>query len=114
VTSYRSIRDQAAEALRSAMKSGDRESVAALRILLGEFSNAEAVPAHEIAGPIELAAPLGLHERSRRELTEDDLLAIARREHAEVTRHLRCAEEVDDVDAAAGWGRRAEALGRLL
>ncbi|MFC4126567.1 hypothetical protein [Nocardia rhizosphaerae] len=86
------VRERLRAALKPALKSRDRSAVSALRTVLGAIDNAEAVDASDTrAGALEDSAlGLGAAEVSRRDLTEDDILAIVRREIDE--RHTAAAE----------------------
>ncbi|WP_234391152.1 GatB/YqeY domain-containing protein [Nocardia suismassiliense] len=93
------LRARLRAALSVAMKSRDRQAIAALRSTLGAIDNAEAVDVGEHrAGAVEgSAVGLGVAEVARRELTEADIEQIVRAEIAE--RHT-VAEEYDGVGRA--------------
>ena len=97
------VRQRLSAALAPAMKARDRVAVAAIRSALAAVSNAEAVPVDTVpsAGAIEAAAlGAGSADAPRRELSEDDVLAVV-------------ALEVADRDRAAaemtGHGHHEEA-----
>lgn len=81
-TPDQALRERLRAALKPAMKARDRSAVAALRSVLGAIDNAEAIDAPEVkAGALEdSAVGLGAAEMPRRELSEDDIAAIVRRE----------------------------------
>jgi uncharacterized protein len=122
VTGNPSIRDRASAALRQAMKERDTEAVAALRTLLAEFGNAEAMPAQMRAGAIEESPGLGAAEVERRVLTEAELTAIAVREHDEMAQAAASATasagdgagDGGSAEEAARWRHRQEVVARLL
>lgn len=104
-------RDALRSALTEARRAGDRDLAAALRTALAALDNAEAAP----AAPAETSAVsthvaggragLGAAEESRRELTQDEELAIVL---AEVEDLRAAAAEY----SAAGQDERAESAGR--
>ncbi|KAF0847845.1 GatB/YqeY domain-containing protein [Nocardia caishijiensis] len=76
------LRDSLRTALKTAMKARDRGAISALRSALAAIDNAEAVDIGDVrAGALEgSAVGLGAAEVRRRELTEDDVVEIVRRE----------------------------------
>lgn len=80
------LRERLRNALMKARKERDTTATTALRSAIAAVDNAEAIPAEAMpaAGAIE-AAPLGVgaSEAARRQLSEEDIAAILRREVAE-------------------------------
>jgi len=98
------------------MKQRDRAAVAVYRSALAAIDNAEAVPGDEVpaAGAIESpVVGVGRMEAARRLLTEEDMVAIVRREAQE---RRTAADVVADArpDAAQGLHREASLLDALL
>ena len=114
VTDNLSIRDRASAALRESMKARDVEAVAALRTLLGELANAEAVPHDVRARAIEEAPGLGAAEVERVELSEADQIEIAVREHDELARAASDAAARGSSAEADRWRRRQQVVAALL
>lgn len=86
MTEQLSIRDRASAALRAAMRARDTEAVVALRTLLGE----------------------------RLELSEAELVAIARREHEELARSAEHADALGAHTQADSRRRRRDVVAGLL
>ena len=110
------LRARIRAALTVAMKSRDRQAIAALRSALGAIDNAEAVDSEEHrAGAIENSAVgLGVAEVRRRELTETDIEQIVR---AEIAERSAVADEYDRLgrsDHADRMRAEAEALAAVL
>jgi uncharacterized protein YqeY len=82
-----------------AVKARDSVRIAALRVTLGAIANAEAVASD---GRVSLTAPAGSTEVARREISDDDVREVIRRERAEL---LGAADERD------GLGRPSDAAG---
>ena len=114
VTDKLSIRDRASAALRESMRARDVEAVAALRTLLGELANAEAVPHSVRAGAIEDAPALGAAEVERFPLSEEDQIAIAVREHDELARAASDAAARGASAEADRWRHRQPVVAGLL
>ena len=96
-----SLPDRLRGALRAALKDRDAAATAALRSALSAIANAEAVD----PVPVDLvpAVGVGAREAPRRELTDDQVVAIVR---AEVTDREAAAREYDGL----GRPERAERL----
>jgi len=81
-----SIRAALQAAVKTAMKARDRDALSVYRTALAAIDNAEAVPidAGQRAGAIE-ASPVGVgtQDAVRRELTEQEIADIVRREAAD-------------------------------
>ncbi|MFB7875388.1 GatB/YqeY domain-containing protein [Nocardia sp. NPDC056064] len=94
-----SLRERLRAGLKPAMKARDRGAVSALRSVLAAIDNAEAVDAGAVkAGALEdSAVGLGAAEAPRRELTDDDIERIVRREIGE---RRDAAVEYDRLGAA--------------
>jgi len=114
MTGETSIRDRASAALRAAMTARDMEAVAALRTLLAEFANAEALPVHATAGAIEDAPALGATEVERRLLSDDDLIEMAVRERDELGQVEDAAQARGDAVEAGRWQRRRQVIADML
>jgi uncharacterized protein len=111
------LRDRLRAALPPAIKSRDRDAVAALRSALAAIENAEAVapppPARLREGVIPGAtAGLGSGEAGRAELSDDEIAAIVRAEvderrvaagdYAHAGKHERAARLTAEADVLAG------------
>jgi uncharacterized protein YqeY len=101
------LRQRLREALRTAMKSGDRRMVGVLRSTLAAIDNAEAV---EVTGPVgsglaieQSPAGAGAADVARRTLTEAQVEQIV---HAEAEAREAAARDYD----TAGRSERAEQL----
>ncbi|MFI8164907.1 hypothetical protein ACIPM2_21625 [Streptomyces sp. NPDC086081] len=101
-------------ALPEAIRSGDKAAVSALRGALAALDNAEAVPADERApraGALEASpAGAGATEVARRELAEDEVLAVVR---AEADERLEAAARLT-APAHAARAERLRAEARVL
>lgn len=114
--------------LKTAMKARRPDDVAALRVVLAAFDNAEAVPvptplpAHS-STPLPAAAPLvtsehvaaaavglGSTEVPRRELTLADLHEILRRQVDEWTAEAQTYQGLGQTDAATRLRRQADLI----
>ena len=104
------IRRRLRDALYSALKARDEVATAALRSAISAIANAEAVS----PGPVKLRLGLGAGDVPRRDLSDDELLAILR---AEVEERMRSAGEYDRL-GQPGQARRlrseADVLGALV
>ena len=80
-----SLRDELQLALRTAMRERDRQAVSLYRSTLAAIANAEAVPLDDIHASAVDRAPLGVGaaDVERRELSDDELEAVVRREAEE-------------------------------
>jgi uncharacterized protein YqeY len=105
-------------ALPPALKARDQVAVAALRSALAAIDNAQAVeapPAPRLGGVVAGAVPgLGAGEAPRRELSEDDIVAIVRAEVADRLAAAADYERAGRVDAAVRLRAEADVLGVLL
>lgn len=106
-----SLRVHMRQALREAMRARDKAAVSALRSALATLDNAEAVPVDESAlrGLALEQAPVGAGatEAARRELGEDEVVAVVR---AEADERLEAAAQLTAPEHAARAARlRAEA-----
>ncbi len=108
------LRDRLRAALRPAMLARDKVATSVIRSALAAIDNAEAVPAEERStstseGPIAGARlGLGAGETQRRELTEQDVLAIL---EVEIAGRLTAATEVERAGRPDHGERlRAEAV----
>ena len=105
------LRQRLRDALRTAMKSGDRRAVGVLRSTLSAIDNAEAV---EVAGPVghgpaieQSPVGAGAADVARHTLTEAEVEQIVR---AEAAARVAAAAEYDAAGAAEHADRlRAEA-----
>jgi uncharacterized protein len=102
-------------AMKVAMRARDTVALGALRSVLGVIHNAEAVPAVAIDtdgdSPIAGAASgVGSAERSRRELTDEQVVEIVRAEIAD--RRTSAAEyrQLGQTEAAVALDAEAEVL----
>lgn len=107
--------------LTAALKSRDRVAVAALRSALAAIENAEAIPAdHPVpgtAGSGHIAGSttgLGAAEADRRQLTEDDLLAIVEAEVHERSVSAAEYEQLGRDDHAQRLRAEADLLRQYL
>jgi uncharacterized protein YqeY len=103
-----SIAERLRAALVPAMRSRETAAVSAIRSAMAAISNAEAVPTPELdtragSGPIAGAVGVGAAETARRELTEDDRVAI-------VTEEVRERDAAADELTLAGQPEAAERL----
>jgi uncharacterized protein len=115
------VRARLRAALTQAMRERDRAAVSALRSTLGAIDNAEAVaveidpaafPADGvIAGAV---SGLGAADVPRRELTDDDQVAIVRAEVDERRAAAAGYERAGEVDRAATLHAEADALDAVL
>jgi uncharacterized protein YqeY len=105
-------------ALPPALKARDRVAVAALRSALAAIDNAQAVeapPAPPFGGVVAGAVTgLGAGEAPRRELSEDDIVAIVRAEVADRLAAAADYERAARFDAAARLTAEAGVLAALL
>lgn len=106
-----SLRLRMREALPDALRARDKDTVRVLRATLGVLDNAEAVPvdADALRGVALEASPVGAGatEAVRRELGEDEVVAIVR---AEVAERLDAADQLTSpAHAARAEQLRAEA-----
>lgn len=91
------------DSLYAALKERDDAATAALRSAISAIANAEAVA----AAPARVRLGVGAGDVPRRDLTDDELLAIVR---AEVDERLRAATEYEGLGKAEKAQRlRAEA-----
>ncbi|WP_205752193.1 hypothetical protein [Cryptosporangium phraense] len=103
------VRAALQDAVKSAMKSRDRAALSVYRTALAAIANAEALPVEAApkAGAIEASAVgVGAVEAPRRELSEEDVAAIVRRE---ATDRLTTASSLESADPDAATRLRAEA-----
>lgn len=104
------IRRRLRDALYSALKARDDAATAALRSAISAIANAESVgPA-----PAQVRLGAGAGDVSRRDLSDDELLAIVR---AEVDERLRAAGEYERLakpEHARRLRSEAEVLGTLV
>jgi uncharacterized protein YqeY len=109
------LRDELRAALKVAIKARDADAVAVLRSTLSAIDNAEAVPTEHastagggtIAGVVE---GLGAGEAERRELSEDDMVAIVRVEVAELLASAAQCSELGQPDRAGSLLAQAAVL----
>jgi uncharacterized protein YqeY len=106
------LRDRLRAAVPAAMKARDRRTALALRSALAAIDNAEAVEIGDVrAGAIELSpVGLGAAEVARRELTEDEVVAIVRGEVEERRAAAVAYEAAGRGDKAAELTAEADAL----
>jgi len=106
--------------LTTAMKSRDRDALAALRTAIAAIDNAEAVPAPEAAPPATSAhiagarSGLGAAEAARRELSASELQDIVRGQISEHTLEADRYDALGQVDSAERLRRQAHALAPYL
>jgi len=102
--------------LTTAMKSRDRDALAALRTAIAAIDNAGAVPAPEAAPPATSAhiagarSGLGAAEAARRELSASELQDILRGQIAEHTSEAGRYDALGQADSAERLRRQAHAL----
>jgi uncharacterized protein len=105
-------------ALPTALKARDQVAVAALRSAVAAIDNAQAVEGPSVpssGGPIAGAVTgLGAGEAPRRELSEDDIVAIVRAEVADRLAAAADYERAARFDAAARLTAEAGVLAALL
>jgi len=106
--------------LTTAMKSRDRDALAAFRTAIAAIDNAEAVPAPDTAPPATSAhfagasSGLGAAEAARRELSASELHGIVRDQISERTREADRYDALGQADAAGRLRRQAAALAAYL
>ena len=113
------LEDRLRSALRIALRERNAVAMSALRSTLAALANATAVQSvplapgadEHVAGSV---AGLGAAEVPRRELTEDEAAAIVRAEIAERTAAAEPVRPVARGRPAAGGGRAARPLPRLI
>jgi uncharacterized protein YqeY len=84
------IRRRLRDALHAALKASDEVATAALRSAISAIANAEAVA----PGPSKVRLGVGAGDVPRRDLSDDEVLAIIR---AEVDERLRAAAEYEGL-----------------
>lgn len=104
--------------LKESMRSGDRTLTAAVRTLLGELANAEAVPAggpgsgdEHIAGSV---AGVGSTEAARRDLSPAEQEQIAAREVGDLRAAATSHRAAGRTTQAGEFERAADTLATLL
>ena len=110
------LRDQLRAALTGALKARDRQAASVLRSALAAIDNAESVQTSgRGAGAIE-QSPLGLAaaEVARRELTENDIIAIVQAEIADREDAARGYESAGAVEPAVRLRQEAAYLMTVL
>ena len=100
------------------MRSGDRPLTTAVRTLLGELANAEAVDNshHQASGDDNFAgsvAGLGAGEAARRTVPVEEQFALLQAEVTELRASADVRETAGRVDEAADLRRAADALDAL-
>lgn len=98
------------------MRERDREAVGALRVALAAIDNAEAVPIDSVprAGAVEHSVVgVGGADAPRRELSEQEMIALVAAEEAELVESAAQFHEIDP-DRAEARSRAAAALRRIL
>jgi uncharacterized protein YqeY len=105
-------------ALPPALKARDQAAVAALRSALAAIDNAQAVeapPAPRSGGVVAGAVTgLGAGDAPRRQLSEDDIVAIVRAEVADRRTAFADYERAGQLDAAARLAAEADVLAAHL
>ena len=105
-----SLRERLESDLKAAMRDRDRERVSVLRTTLAALSNAEAVD----ASTSRPATGAFAADVERRDLSDDEILAILRRERDEFLASVEEYETGGQHDAAAGLRSKAAVLDRYL
>ncbi|HXT91835.1 MAG TPA: hypothetical protein VN714_21585 [Trebonia sp.] len=106
--------------LTTAMKSRDRDALAALRTAIAAIDNAEAVPAPDAAPAATSAhiagarSGLGAAEAARRELSASELQDILRGQISEHTSEADRYDALGQADSAARLRRQADSLAPYL
>ncbi len=111
------VRERLRVALRAAMRERDRGAVSALRTTLAAIDNAEAVDTTARVGPTARAGAIessavgvGAAEVARRELSEEDIVAIVRAEIAEREQAARQYDVTGNADRAVALRAAADLL----
>ncbi|HLT60428.1 MAG TPA: GatB/YqeY domain-containing protein [Microlunatus sp.] len=114
------LRSRLQDALRTALKDRDRAAAAAVRSALAAIGNAEAVdptPQPPAVGSAEIAGAVigvGGSELARRELADDDLVAIVAGEVADRRSAAADYQRAGRADRAEQLRHEADLLDRIL
>jgi hypothetical protein len=116
-----SLRTALRDRLKVAMRTGDRQTVGAVRSVLAALENAEAVPATSHATPLTqsehvagAAVGLGAAEAPRRVLSDTDERAVVEREVAELRQSAALLAEAGKAERSLELLGVAEAVEAVL